>query len=305
MTSSSKQTSHDQMRTYNRSESVVFFKTKEQFGGLSNMAGGYPLKVNGVRIPTSEALYQACRFPHRPDIQRDIIAQQSPMAAKMKSKRYRHDSRSDWEKVRVKIMRWCLRVKLVQNWEKFSALLLETRDLPIVELSRKDDFWGAKLVDDQTLVGRNVLGRLLMELREEVRRGGRAAFLRVNPPSIDDFLLLGQEIQEVTAENSHEKGAAPRGSEEAPHVETNPSCEPDRLQFQAKPENIDANRPVQTSIVLDSPKQEEGAASYSSEEAPHLGTDPSCEPDRLQSQAKPENIDANRLVQTSMFPEPV
>ncbi len=305
MTSSSKQTSHDQTRIYNRSESVVFFKTKEQFGGLSNMAGGYPLKVNGVRIPTSEALYQACRFPHRPDIQREIIAQQSPMAAKMKSKRYRHDSRSDWEKVRVDIMRWCLRVKLVQNWEKFSALLLETRNLPIVELSRKDDFWGAKLVDDQTLVGRNVLGRLLMELREEVHHGGRAAFLRVNPPSIDDFLLLGQPIRPVIAENSHEKGAAPRGSEEAPHVETNPSCEPDRLRSQAKPENIDANRPVQISIVLDSPKQEEGAASRGSEEASHLGTDPSCEPDRLRSQAKPENIDANRPVQISMFSEPI
>ena len=305
MTSSSKQTSHDQTRIYNRSESVVFFKTKEQFGGLSNMAGGYPLKVNGVCIPTSEALYQACRFPHRPDIQREIIAQQSPMAAKMKSKRYRHDSRSDWEKVRVKIMRWCLRVKLVQNWEKFSALLLETGDRPIVELSRKDDFWGAKLVDDQTLVGRNVLGRLLMELREKVRRDGRAAFLRVEPLLIDNFLLLDKPIPTVIAENSHEKGAAPRGSEEAPHVETNPSCEPDRLQSQAKPENIDANRPMQISIVLDSPKHEKGAAPRGSEEAPHVETNPSCEPDRLQSQAKPEDIDAHRPEQLSMFSEPI
>jgi ribA/ribD-fused uncharacterized protein len=293
------------MCTYNRSESVVFFKTKEEFGGLSNMAGGYPLRVNGVHIPTSEALYQACRFPHRPDIQREIIAQQSPIAAKMKSKKYRHDSRSDWEKVRVDIMRWCLRVKLVQNWEKFSALLLETRDLQIVELSRKDDFWGAKLVDDQTLVGRNVLGHLLMELREEVRRDGRAAFHRVEPLLIDNFLLLDKPICPVIAENSHEKGAASCGSEEASHLGTDPSCESDRLQSQAKPENIDANRPVQTSIMLDSLKQEEGAASCSSEEAPHLGTDSSCEPDRLQSQAKPGNIDANRPVQTSMFSEPI
>lgn len=49
------------------------YKTKEDFGGLSNMAPGCPLQINGVRIPTAEALYQACRFPHLPDLQREII----------------------------------------------------------------------------------------------------------------------------------------------------------------------------------------------------------------------------------------
>ena len=68
-------TSSDQTRIYERSKSVVFFKTKEAFGGLSNMASGFPLRVNGVRIHTSEALYQACRFPHMPEVQRKIIAE--------------------------------------------------------------------------------------------------------------------------------------------------------------------------------------------------------------------------------------
>src|SRR5712692_8024088 len=118
----------DQPRTYERHQSVVFLKTNEAFGGLSNMAGGFPLRVNGVRIATSEALYQACRFPHRPEVQRLVIEQTSPMTAKMKTKPYRDDSRPDWDRVRVKIMRWCLRVKLAQNWEKFSELLLRTSD---------------------------------------------------------------------------------------------------------------------------------------------------------------------------------
>src|SRR5690606_37437152 len=107
--------------------------TNEVFGGLSNMAGGFPLRVNGIRILTSEALYQACRFPKRPDVQRLIIGENSPMTAKMKSKPYRQDTRPDWDQVRVKIMRWCLRVKLAQNWHKFSELLLATGDKPIVE----------------------------------------------------------------------------------------------------------------------------------------------------------------------------
>src|SRR5262245_37505283 len=103
------------MREYDRASAVVFLKTKEAFGGLSNMAGGFPLRVNGVRVSTSEALYQACRFPHLPAVQRLIIEQNSPMTAKMKGKPYRGESRPDWDRVRVTIMRWCLRVKLAQN----------------------------------------------------------------------------------------------------------------------------------------------------------------------------------------------
>lgn len=183
-----------QIRTYCRSNSAVFLKTKEKHGGLSNMAGGFPLVVNGVDIRTSEALYQACRFPHMPDVQHSIIEQRSPMTAKMKGKPHRHNSRSDWDAVRVKIMRWCLEVKLAQNWDSFSELLLETGNLPIVEHSRRDDFWGAKPVGDQTLVGINVLGRLLMQLRERVKLEPSETLLRVEPLSIPDFLLYRSPI---------------------------------------------------------------------------------------------------------------
>lgn len=194
----------DQSRTYSRKDSVVFLKTDEPFGGLSNMAGGYPIHVNGVRILTSEALYQACRFPHLPDVQKLIIGQISPMTAKMRSKPYRKDSRPDWDQVRVRIMRWSLRMKLANNWNAFSTLLLKTGERPIVEESRKDDFWGAKVVDDgDTLVGMNVLGRLLMELREQVKQQGRDAALDVAPPDIPQFLLFGRpiEVASVTPES--------------------------------------------------------------------------------------------------------
>lgn len=189
-------TSSHQVRTYTRAESVVFLKTNEFFGGLSNMAGGYPIRVNGIRILTSEALYQACRFPHLPDVQRMIIGENSPMTAKMRSKPYRKDSRRDWDHVRVRVMRWCLRMKLACNWNAFSDLLLRTGDRPIVEESRKDDFWGAKVsYDGSSLVGMNVLGRLLMELREQIKELGRDGFLRVELPHVPEFLLLGRPIE--------------------------------------------------------------------------------------------------------------
>ena len=163
---------------------------------LSNMAGGFPLVVNDIKIRTSEALYQACRFPHIPEIQRLIIEQKSPMTAKMKGKPHRHNSRPDWNAVRVKIMRWCLRVKLAQNWDSFSELLLETANLPIVEQSRRDDFWGAKPVDKDTLIGVNALGRLLMELREQVK-DNPSELLHVDPLSIPNFLLYKHQIEVI------------------------------------------------------------------------------------------------------------
>jgi type I restriction enzyme S subunit len=89
-------------------------------------------------------------------------------------------------------MRWVLRLKLSMHWTQFSELLLSTGDKPIVEDSRKDDFWGAVPVDNTTLVGMNVLGRLLMELREEVIKGEE--FRRVEPPAISGLLLFDEII---------------------------------------------------------------------------------------------------------------
>ena len=192
------------IRRYSRESSAVFLKTKEKYGGLSNMAGGFPLEVNGIPIRTSEALYQACRFPDDIALQRIIIAQSSPMTAKMKGRPHRSRSRPDWNQKRVAIMRWCLEVKLAQNFDSFSRVLLETGSLPIVEESQRDEFWGAKPQDGGMLIGKNALGRLLMQLREQVKEAkdhGRVDnLLRVSPPpNIDEFNLLGKPIGVVDA----------------------------------------------------------------------------------------------------------
>lgn len=162
------------------------------------MAGGFPLLVNDVRILTSEALYQACRYPHLPDVQRMIIQQTSPMTAKMKGKPYQSETRPDWEEVKFKIMRWCLRVKLAQNYQEFSRLLLATRQRDIVEQSRKDDYWGAKVTEDgEELVGENVLGRLLMALRQRLNDDTPESLQSVEALPIPDFTLFDRPISTV------------------------------------------------------------------------------------------------------------
>ena len=180
-------------RIYRVDECVSFRKTNEEFGGLSNMAGGYPVVVNGINVRTSEALYQAMRFPDYPDIQQEIIEQKSPMTAKMVAKKYRAvKTRADWDQKRIAIMKWSIRVKLLQNIDTFGSLLLKTGDKSIVEESRKDQFWGAIKANDKVLEGTNALGRLLMELREVYKNRGK--FDTINPPRIDNFKLYGKDI---------------------------------------------------------------------------------------------------------------
>jgi len=128
-------------------------------------------------------------------VQKLIIGQASPMAAKMKSKPHRKESRTDWEQVNVEVMRWCLHIKLAQNWKRFGELLLSTGEKPIVEESQRDVFWGAKPTDADILVGMNVLGRLLTELREQLGGQNAEELQIVQPPALPQFLLLGRPIR--------------------------------------------------------------------------------------------------------------
>lgn len=186
-----------QMKQYDIRNAVSFKKTTEKWGELSNMCAGFPVVVNDIPVKSVEALYQACRFPNLPDVQRKILEQSSPMTAKMVGKPHLAETRKDWDQVRVLIMKWILRVKLAQNWDTFSKVLLDTADKEIVELSDKDSFWGAKPLDGSIFLGVNALGRLLMELREHIKANNKEKFMSVAPLKIDNFKLYGENIRFV------------------------------------------------------------------------------------------------------------
>ena len=179
--------------TYQKGQSVSFRKTKESYGGMSNMCSGYPFILGYHGFLTSEHLYQVCRFNEHRDIQKIVQNEKSPMGSKMKSKKYISYTRRDWSDVRVDIMDLCIRMKLKCNWRKFGSLLLSTGEMDIVEDSHKDGFWGCVSDTNDRFVGSNVLGKLLMNLRDELRND-LIDQDHLNFTCIEDLKLFGESV---------------------------------------------------------------------------------------------------------------
>ena len=165
----------------NTQQVIAFTKVQLPFGWRGNMAP-YPVRWEGEVWPTTEALFQAMRFADAPT--RDAIrACKSPMAAKMKAKgAWRNlatsaicvEPRSPAD---VDNMRICLRLKLAQHPDLAEQLLATGNQTIVEDATRRRGasavFWGAQLRDDGCWHGANTLGRLWMELREELRATGQ------------------------------------------------------------------------------------------------------------------------------------
>jgi ribA/ribD-fused uncharacterized protein len=188
-------------KEYDRSKCIVIEQQSDKFGALLNMTGGCPMLVNGINFRTVEHLYQCTRHPHNAELQRRIIGMPSPLIMKRFSKPHRKDGRQDWYQVKVKIMEWCLHAKLACNYDRFGSVLDATDGKVIVETSPDGDFWGG-LPKDKTdpnspLVGCNIFGKLLMDLRREYRTRPEEDMLIVVPPSVADMLLFDLPVENI------------------------------------------------------------------------------------------------------------
>lgn len=185
------------IRKYKKDKCITFKSTKGHYGSLSNMAPKFPIVINGTSLRTTEALYQALRFPNYPEIQKEIIQYASPISAKKHGRTHLNKTRPDWNNIRFKVMKFCIEIKLHQNYEIFSQMLLATKELPIVEYTDKDKVWGASLEGDY-YVGTNALGRLLMELREKVKNDT----FKFTIPEIENFRFLNENIDKNSVPNN-------------------------------------------------------------------------------------------------------
>lgn len=72
--------------------------------------------------------------------------------------------RRDWESVKDQVMLEVVRAKFTQH-EDLKAILLATGDAKLVEHTANDSYWG----DGGDGSGKNRLGQILMQVREELR----------------------------------------------------------------------------------------------------------------------------------------
>ena len=163
------------MRVYAKDHACAFRFTRQAWGELSNFHPlAAPIVAGPFRFGTSEALYQAAKFGARPDVQRRIAEAPTPREAAAIGRTAGLGIDPGWNAQRVDVMRWVLRMKREANRAAIDEVLAATGERAIVEVSTRDPWWGAQPVADR-YEGRNVLGRLWMELRHQLRDNDPAA----------------------------------------------------------------------------------------------------------------------------------
>jgi N-glycosidase YbiA len=153
------------MQTRMMSHTINFYLTDDQYGEFSNFAA-FPIVLNGKTWPTTEHYFQAQKFAgteHEEQIRLEV----SPMIAARMGRDRNRPLRADWESVKDEVMRTALFAKFSQHPD-LKSLLLGTGDATIVEHTDNDNYWG----DGGDGTGRNMLGRMLMEIRSELKTMG-------------------------------------------------------------------------------------------------------------------------------------
>lgn len=146
---------------------IRFYRADEApYGALSNLFKR-EIDFEGERYATSEHAYQAGK-PRKETVKKWLMEAPTPALLAMAAHGlYWWDIRADWSKVKFDRMRAVLHAKFTQH-EDLRELLLSTGDVRLVESATVDNavnrLWG-----EVNGKGKNMLGQLLMDLRQQLR----------------------------------------------------------------------------------------------------------------------------------------
>lgn len=140
-----------------KQKAIKYFRGKNAF--LDN---GYPVRIEyeGMTFPSVEAAFQAAKSW---DVRHRLACSKAdtPVIAKRLGRKVA--LRPDWEEKKLAIMKELLEQKF--RYFELRHQLLSTGDAELVAGNQQGDgFWGQVKGE-----GENHLGRLLMEVREEIR----------------------------------------------------------------------------------------------------------------------------------------
>lgn len=179
----------DDISSYKKS-CCIWFNGRSK-GDERILSNYYPFNftVEGVEFHSVEQYYHYRRFEGHPTEQAKILTYTGEDNAHL-SRHYAHIRTNQGklimdEEKRIEIMYEGLKLKL-DHCKEFKDYLLSTGSIELVEFaSWGDDFWGAvKSTAGRGLMeGRNVLGKLLMELRTEAKE--TPILTPVEPPTVE------------------------------------------------------------------------------------------------------------------------
>ena len=155
-------------QTYPIADCVQIRKVAEEWGVFCNFYAT-PIVVDGVTFKNAEQVFQLMKFKDPEIIKRiDKICHEVKRTVKSYEKAYR---RPDWGSMILDALKFAL-MRKYEQCELFRTELERSRGRFIVEdqttfPKAQPDCWGVKpAVDGVNFSGPNVLGRLLMELRD-------------------------------------------------------------------------------------------------------------------------------------------
>jgi N-glycosidase YbiA len=140
---------------------------KGEYAFLSNFAR-IDLILKGKLWPTSEHMYMACKTTDQ-NMWEQIRKCPTPGQAKKLGRQV--TLRPNWEQVKDKYMLKCLKIKFTQN-ATMRQKLLDTGDQLLVEKNHwHDNYWGSCSCLRCGNHGKNMLGKLLMQVRTGLQKG--------------------------------------------------------------------------------------------------------------------------------------
>jgi ribA/ribD-fused uncharacterized protein len=141
---------------------IHFYSPHGAYGYFSNFYPS-PVTLKGKVWPTTEHYFQAMKYEGTPRASL-ILKASNPRKAATLGRCRTVPIREDWEAVKYGVMREAVLAKFTQH-EDLKGYLLDTGDERLVEHTARDACWG----DGGDGSGKNWLGMILMEVREEVR----------------------------------------------------------------------------------------------------------------------------------------
>ena len=142
---------------------IKFYREREEpYGCFSNFSK-HSFPLDGMPWQTVEHYFQAMKFAGTPQEEAIRLAP-APMIAKQLGNDRTFPLRPDWDGVKDDFMRRAVRAKFEQH-PHIRAILLATGDEELIEAAPNDYYWGCGAEG----TGKNMLGRILMEVRNELR----------------------------------------------------------------------------------------------------------------------------------------